>query len=85
MTESGSVRLEINFLVPEFDCCEHLQNRSNKSVLPLSSGYSKVILNKLEGEQEIVVRSSVMSRNHLEEMSTKFKACTDNSTDVTDS
>ena len=78
MTAKEPVRLNVDVLTAKFGSCEYSPNRPNESVLHLSRGYSKAILNQPQGKQEIVVRTYVKFRNHLEAISAHFAACTDN-------
>ena len=74
--------LNTHFLVLKFGSCEYSWNIPGKSVLHLSRGYSKAILNQFPRDilfkRSVVVRTGAEFRNHLEATSAQVKACTDN-------
>ncbi|GFT89197.1 transposable element Tcb1 transposase [Trichonephila clavipes] len=59
----------------KFGSCEYSPNRPNESVLRLSRGYSKVILDQLPNEQETAVTTDVYSRNHVEAIPAQVEVC----------
>ncbi|GFV63866.1 hypothetical protein TNCV_5138711 [Trichonephila clavipes] len=61
----------------KFGSCEYSPNRLNESVLRLSRGYSKAILDQLPNEQETAVTTDVDSRNHVEAIPAQVEACMD--------
>ena len=78
MIVTEHLRLNTNFLLPKIDSCEYLWNRPIKSVLHLSRGYSKAILNQSQEEQEIVMRTRAESCYHLEVTSAQFEVGANN-------
>ena len=75
---NGTCKIERRFSGCQIRQLLYSPNRTNKSALHLSRGYSKAILNQLQGEQEIEVRKGVDSRNHVEVIPAQAEACTDN-------
>ena len=83
MTATEPARLKLDFLVAKFGSREYSPNRPNENALHLSRRYSKAILNQLQGDQKIEVRTGVDSRNHVEVIPAQAEACTDNTAEYT--
>ena len=75
--------MNVDFLVVKFGSCEYSSNRLNESACHLSRGYSKAILNQLQGEQDIEVRTGVDFRNRVEEIPAQAEASTDKTAEYT--